>query len=473
MNFALTGEQETIRETFRAFAEREIRPHAEDLDRNPRFPREIFLAAGKLGFFGMRYLLALGPDLVGVVALSHNRLQAIAMMRALRRLSSVPIIVGGYHFSRTAEDALRQVEAIDFVCQDEGERTLPELMQALYEKREPATVPGLWVRDDSGRPLHTGLRPQILQLDQLPDPAWHLFDLERYDRPMDGTSMRSFGVMSSRGCPSSCIFCADALTPLRVRSPRRFVDEVQQLHDAHGIRAFDFWDDTLTLKHKHVLGICDELERRNLDIVWYCRARTNGLNPELLERMHRAGCHYISFGVESGSPRILKRIRKKITLDHARSAVRMSLDAGMHVRCNFIASHPDETEDDLLQTLRFMTELEAQNARVQCDYAIMTIFPGTALEGIAREKGLLAPEFSWNAPAHFPKAILAGLPASLPYYEEHIPLERIRALVLRERNHPGQAVRKAIRRLRRIRSREDAVAFARAGIRYFGSLLSP
>ena len=185
--------------------------------------------------------------------------------------------------------------------------------------------------------------------------------------------------------------------------------------------------------------------------------------------MRESGCKYISYGVESGSPRILKLIKKKITLDHVRRAVNWSLEADMHVRLNFIASHPDETEDDLLQTLRFMKEMEAVDPRVQSDYAIMTIYPGTPLEPMAVDRGLFPKDFSWNTPVEFPKAVLAGIPPSLPYYEQNIPLERIRAMILKELNPPATAVAKAVNRMKRIRSKKDAEAFALAGARYVAS----
>jgi len=143
----------------------------------------------------------------------------------------------------------------------------------------------------------------------------------------------------------------------------------------------------------------------------------------------------------------------------------------MQVRLNFIASHPDETEEDLLQTLTFMKEMEAQDDRVQCDYAIMTIYPGTRLETMARERGLLPADFSWNVPVEFPKAVLAGLPSSLPYYEQDLSLERIRALILRELTPPGQALVRGMRRLGRVRNLRDLRSFAGAGARYLTSLM--
>ena len=130
---------------------------------------------------------------------------------------------------------------------------------------------------------------------------------------MDDTDIRSIGAISSRGCPNRCVYCCNAAFgqgKLRLRSPEKFVDEIEYLHKNFGFEGFDFWDDTMTISQEHVHKICSEIKRRNLAIKWYARARVNTVTKELLQEMYEAGCIRISYGVESGSERVLKLIKK-------------------------------------------------------------------------------------------------------------------------------------------------------------------
>jgi len=142
-----------------------------------------------------------------------------------------------------------------------------------------------------------------------------LFEMEKYHRNIEGTDIRAVGVMSSRGCPNRCAYCVNAAFRkgiLRLRDPIKFVDEIEFLGNKYGLKGFDFWDDTLTISKEHVKRICNEILKRGLDIKWYARARVDTVDKEMLELMWKAGCIKISYGVESGSPRIIKIIRKNI-----------------------------------------------------------------------------------------------------------------------------------------------------------------
>jgi anaerobic magnesium-protoporphyrin IX monomethyl ester cyclase len=327
-------------------------------------------------------------------------------------------------------------------------------------------VPGIVYRGPDGEILENKTVNLIENLDELPMPAWHLFDMKEYDKPIDGTKIRSIGVMSARGCPNVCVYCANARSGLRLMAPKKFVDEVEFLHKEYGFKGFDFWDDTLTMVNEHVIAICEEILKRKLDIVWYARARVNTVNEKLLNLMRKAGCIRISYGVESGSPRILKVIRKNITIDQVKQAVSLSSEAGMAVVENFMVNLPDETIDDLKQTIEVMKWL-GQVKNSYPAYGFTVIYPGTELEIMAKEKGIMPKDFSWNSPYQSPKYKVAGTDPSLFYMEwPGFELERIKAIMTRGLGIKGNVLKKGFDKLRKIKSMGELKELVKAGINY-------
>ncbi|OGZ33171.1 MAG: hypothetical protein A2V69_01425 [Candidatus Portnoybacteria bacterium RBG_13_40_8] len=408
------------------------------------------------------------PDVVGIHSITDNRFKAIALAKELKkRNKNVIVLMGGPHFSLTAKNALEIVPEIDFIIKGEGEKSVVQFLNILENKGDISEVSGLAYRTKSGEIMEKPLTDLIMNLDELPMPAWHLFDLKEYNKPIDGTNVRSIGVLSARGCPNVCVYCANARSVLRLRSPKNFVDEVEYLYKTYGYKGFDFWDDTLTMVNIHVVEICKKIIERKLDIVWYARARVNTVDKKLLELMRKAGCIRISFGVESGSPRILKIIKKNITIDQVKNAVRWSSEAGMAVMTNFMVNLPDETLDDLKQTIDLMKWLR-QIKNSYPAYGFTVIYPGTELELMAKEKGLMPKDFSWNSPYESPKYKVTGTDPSLFYMEwPGAELEKIKAIMTKELGIRGNIMKKGFNKLIKIRSIRELKELLRAGVNYF------
>ena len=305
-------------------------------------------------------ILSFNPEMVGFTATTHNRLQAIKVIKELKQKnSSLIIIVGGPHFSLSDINALEVVPEIDCVVKREGEITTKELLDAWPDKNKLKNVLGITYRDNNDQVISNQDRPFIQNLAGLPFPAWHLYNLSKYQKKIYGTDFRTIGVISARGCPNLCTFCCNAAfskSVLRLREPKDFVDELEFLKDKYGFRGFNFWDDTLTVSKDHVKSICQEILDRKLNINWYARARVNTVDEEIIKIMRKAGCARISFGIESGSPRVLKEIKKNITLEQAKNAVKFSSEAGMIVSLNFIVNLPTETMEDLKMTADLIKE---------------------------------------------------------------------------------------------------------------------
>jgi anaerobic magnesium-protoporphyrin IX monomethyl ester cyclase len=404
-------------------------------------------------------IVGLKPDAVGITSTSHNRSLAIKMMEEIKKQrEDILVIAGGKHFGKTDLDALHHIPELDIVVRGDGEETVPELLNAHFAGSDLSKVLGVTYRSTGSKVVRNSDRNFITDLNSLPSPAWHLFEHERYDAMLEGEyKTRSIGFMSSRGCPNSCVFCANDRRSLRRMDPERFVNEIEFLHTEYGYCGFDVWDDTFTVVRKHAEAICQEILARGLDIKWYARARANTVDQELLKLMKRAGCVAISYGVESGSQRILKNIGKGITVANAREATKMSLDLGFYVKAFFMFSLPGETLEDVKKTLELMEELKKHRYdRLVIMTGITIIYPGTDLERLAKNTEILSPDFSWNERVEFEKPKKLGGNPTLPYFENpELPVEDIMKFVHYKRYSWRTIVPRTIRYVRNIRSIED------------------
>ncbi len=409
------------------------------------------------------------PQAVGVSATTNNRFKAIELIRALKKKNpNLFIFAGGPHFAMTAENALRVVPEIDCVVKGEGEITSQELLDALAKGENFNQVTGIFYRNSNGEIVETPDRPFVQDIDVFPM-NWDLFEVEKYRRTIDGTNIRAIGVISSRRCPNRCAYCVNAAfrkAILRLRDPIKFVDELEFLKNKYGFEGFNFWDDTLTVSKEHIRKICNEILRRKLNIKWYAPTRANTVDKELLLLMKETGCIRISYGAESGSPRILNIIRKGILPEQVVNAAQMSSDIGMKVMINFMVNLPYETPEDLRMTIDLMKRLN-RIKNVIAAYGFSIVYPGTEMETMAIKEGWLPKDFSWNSPYKSEKYKIAGIDPSLPYMEwPGAEIEKIKVLMSKELGFRGGILRKGFRKLKKVRSFKEFKNLIKAGIRY-------
>jgi len=194
-------------------------------------------------------------------------------------------------------------------------------------------------------------------------------------------------MMTSRGCPYNCSYCATSVwgKKVRYRSIENVVREIRMVKDRGGCRQFTFKDDCFTLNKNRVIDLCGTLLKERIAINWECNTRINLIDEEILTKMKKAGCNSIKVGIESGSERVLRFINKKITLDQCKNAAKLLHKIGIHWTGYFMIGLPSETKEEMCQTLQFMKELRP-------DYASISVyepFPGTELFEIGIEKGLV------------------------------------------------------------------------------------
>ena len=416
-------------------------------------------------------------DVVGFSAFTINRFNVIEIIRKIKKSNpNTLIITGGPHFSVTAEDTLRNVPEIDVVVIGEGETTTTELLNAYFSNKPLQDIKGICFRGEGNKIIITEFRPPIKDLDSLPMPAYHLLELKKYkaftyyftNLTKEEKKLPSAGVVSSRGCPNSCIFCANNTellkTFFRKREPKKFVDEIQFLYKNYDFKIFNFWDDTFTLSKEYVLDICNEIIQRKLNIKWYVRARVNTVDGEMLEKMKEAGCIAVLYGVESGSDKILKVIKKNITTEQVKNIIMASVNMGLDVLTGFMISFPQETKDDVEKTMALVRELRSYSNKVyEIDLAPTVIYPGTIIEKIAMDEGRIFPkDFSWNKKFEFQKNKQLLVSPYIPIYTQNFTLEEIMAYRLR--NKLQQQLRKS-----KIKLLNKAIGFIK-GIRSFQDL---
>jgi len=263
----------------------------------------------------------------------------------------------------------------DVVVRGEGEETMVELLQAHEAGRELRQVRGITFREKEV--ISTAERPMARDLDAIPFPARGLLPNEsyiRFGKEKQGYSTTT--ILSTRGCPFVCDFCSNVVFggSYRARSPEKVVDEIEEVLSL-GYDRVSFSDDVFTFKRARLIRICEEIRRRSLHFKWDCLARVDAMDFEMAGEMRDAGCTKIYFGIESGNEDMLKLMKKEITLDQARNAVESAHRAGLEVGAFFILGYPGDTDDTVLETLRFATSLPIDYLGLTMPYPL----PGTGL----------------------------------------------------------------------------------------------
>jgi len=329
-----------------------------------------------------KLLVKFSPDFVGITCMTMMYPSAIKVAKMIKeQLPEVVIGVGGPHVTFYDKETLEECPSIDLVVRGEGEQTILEVVASLKEGGKLSNISGITLRKN-GEIVKTPDRPHIQNLDALPYPAYHLFPMDKY---------RIYGrkimpIITSRGCPFQCSFCVTSRMvgrKFRARSPQNVVDELEWLVKEHGADAVCFYDDTLTLDRKRMIEICRMIKERKIDVVWDCQTRVDQISLEILGEMVKAGCRLVSFGVESGSDKVLGRIGKGTTVEQNKRAIMLAKKVGLLVAVSVIIGYPGETPETVNETLRFLWETRPDDAYI----CFATPYPGTELRRMIEELG--------------------------------------------------------------------------------------
>lgn len=413
-----------------------------------------------------RKIAHLSPDLVGVTMMSPTYAAAMQTVDMVSRHSDAKIVVGGPHPSSLPEQCLEDNPNIDFVVVGEGEKALVNLVAFLSENdKEINNINGILFRDKNGV-VKTGPSGRIENLDDLPFPARHFFPIGKYKtHPPYGKKNPYMTLITSRGCPFQCTYCSKSVygNKYRAMSPERVVSEIRHIIRKYGIKEIHFYDDDFTMDMKRAETICDLLIEESFGISWSCTTRVDLVNERLLEKMKKAGCWLISYGVESADPNILKRIKKGYTIEHVKSAFSLTKRVGIRTVAYLMVGLPGETRETLNKTIEFSIELDPDFV----SWGITALFPGSKLYRDAQEGKLgdidiryTYEDRSWHA---------SGSPYGDGYaiiYEETLTREELKAYVQEANKVFYLRPLYLLRFIFKIRSIYELVHFVKGGIQF-------
>jgi radical SAM superfamily enzyme YgiQ (UPF0313 family) len=357
------------------------------------------------------FILKESPDVVATQTLTFTLVDSLEVVRLAKKVNpQIITVLGGRHCDIYPEETIR-FEYVDYLIQGEGEIAFTELIKNLNNERNLKKIAGLFLKTKDG--VIGNSRELIENLDRLPFPARELTNYHKYRFLLAKNSVFTT-LVTSRGCPFTCTFCDEGRKRFRPVSTSRVVDEIVACKRNLGIETFFIFDSTFTVSRQRVLDFCDELVKRKADVMFDIRSRINLIDDEILNKLKKAGCLRIQYGVESGNNTILKNIHKNITVDQVKRVVDKTRDYGFEILCDFMIGLPGEKEKEIMDTINLSLNLPIDFAH----FSIMTPYPNTEIyhEGIRRGMfGDYWREFSLSPASNFEPLV----------WEEHFSKEEL------------------------------------------------
>lgn len=303
--------------------------------------------------------------------------------RVRGRFPNKLLVGGGEHFTALAEYSLRDCPALDAVVKGEGEYTFRELIEA-WDEGDHSNVGGICYVDSDGAFRDNGGLPRIREIDTIPWPSWPEGYLERFwhaGKSYGVSSERDMPMLGSRGCPYKCKFCSSPqmwTTRYVLRDIDDLIAEIKHYKDKYQITSFQFYDLTVFTKKSWTLEFCRRLKREDLGLSWSLPSGTRSevLDEEILTLLRDTGCRYMAYAPESGSPRTLKLIDKKVDLDRMTKSLKTAVRLGLVCRTNLIIGFPHEQRSDVFRTLWFGLRMAALGVE-EVPFFIFSAYPGT------------------------------------------------------------------------------------------------
>ncbi|OQW90507.1 MAG: hypothetical protein BWK78_06805 [Thiotrichaceae bacterium IS1] len=310
------------------------------------------------------------------------------------------ITLGGAHPTYLPEESLKLIPEANSVVMGEGDNTIVALANTIEKGGNLEEIRGIAYRTnhlDKDIIVVNQHAELVRNLDDLPLPALEYYPLDRYKSPMwtEGEYLKMGVLITSRGCPFQCEFCAsgaESLITFRFHSVKRVLVEIKRLVEKFKVDYLVFNDDTFTVNKKRCIEICNCMKKEGISTPFMVTSRVNTVSYELLKTLKEVGCFLITYGIESGSPEILKEIGKKISLEQARLAVKWAQDLGIKVVGNFMFGHWHDTVETCQQTLDFALALDCDISQ----FAITIPYPGSVLHRRALAENRIFPTEDYN-----------------------------------------------------------------------------
>jgi anaerobic magnesium-protoporphyrin IX monomethyl ester cyclase len=406
-------------------------------------------------------IAAFAPEVIGIQAMSFTLVDALMVARCAKGLLPGSLIVMGGPHPTLYPLETAGLPFVDAAVQGEGEYPFASLLEELKAGRSLEGISGIVTKKNAQTGTIPGRFPFIEKLDELRMPARHLLDLSRYTSPL-ASQKHVTTMMSSRGCPGRCIFCDRPQMGKKFRKRSAGSVFAEMAHCVHelGMGEIIFYDDTFTIDEARVLELCDRIVSSGLRVLWDIRARVDTVTPEMIARLRRAGCMRIHYGVETGSARLQKVIRKNLDLGKVRDVFARTRQEGIETLGYFMMGLPSESRDEIDKTMEMILSLPMDYAHI----ALFTAYPGTDVYREALASGFYKEDY-WRQFACDPR------PGFAPrYWNEHFSDAELLALLKQAYGQfycrPGYV----LRRLLRVRSAGELLRKATIGLKLFGGV---
>ncbi|MEA3398222.1 MAG: radical SAM protein [Patescibacteria group bacterium] len=343
----------------------------------------------------VKKIYEINPKYIGITAVTISIFNAVEIIRKIQKKNNnFKIFLGGPHITATPKETFSRFSEIKIGIIGEGDVTVLELLDAFENNKDLSGVKGIIYRK-AGDVAQTEVREPFMDLDSLPMPAWDLFpDLPAYYYPPAHTVKRfpATVLITSRGCPGQCTFCDNKVfgRKLRCYSADYVIRMIRYLQDKYGMREIQFRDDNFLVFRQRMVELCNRIIDEKMDIVWSCAGRVDMIDEEMLALMKKAGCWQIWFGVESGSDKVLKAIKKNTSVEKIKRAIKLTKQAGISPCGFFMIGMPTETEEDIKKTIDLLLELPIDEFHM----THLTPLPGSEIHATAREYGYF--EDNWK-----------------------------------------------------------------------------
>jgi anaerobic magnesium-protoporphyrin IX monomethyl ester cyclase len=340
------------------------------------------------------------PDLVGITCFTDTRFNTFAIAEIDKKINKdTKVVLGGPHATHLFKQILENYPSVDFICLSEGEATAVELARAIESNLPLEGVAGIAFRRNN-EIFKTPDRAKIADLDTLPFPNYDDLDLFSYKGGFNferGKPRAS--IIGSRGCIYSCIFCYNRKMwgGYRTRSASSILAEIEWLVKGYGFKYIFVIDDFFTSDEKKVVDICNGILDKKLDIQWSIQARADTMTKKLVKSMRDAGCQCIVFGIESGSPSVLKKMNKMQQIDDVVNAFSICNEFKMPAHINLIVGNPGESRETIRESKELLGKIKADLLIVNN----LRIYPGTRLSELAKTEGVFNDDL-WLTPIGSP-----------------------------------------------------------------------
>lgn len=314
------------------------------------------------------------PEIVGISVMSSRGLKDSEKLSAFFKAKGVPVAWGG-QFPSLQVDICLDSGLVDYVMIGEGEFTFQELLEVVKGNMNPHDVKSLAFKEN-GKNIITPDRP-FADLSEMPILDWTLIKTEKYLQPYLGCK-RMLYLYSSKGCPCRCAFCSNSTfhkSTLRKRPDDYVIEELKYLIKNHNLDGVYFSDELWRTKKEDVASFCRKVHENNLDFHWGVQLRIGLFGEEEFQMMYDAGCRWIFFGVETGNREMMKTIHKNIELEQIKPTLEILKKIGITTVCSFIIGYPDETEEQVRDTVDILKKTNANLTPI----FHFTPLPGTEL----------------------------------------------------------------------------------------------